>query len=418
MKNMKFEPKILGGRVKIPASKSVSHRAIICAALAGHSTVRGLSVSQDITATSEALRALGAELTLDGDTLTTGAPIKPGIAEDVEVSCGESASTLRFLIPLAAALGRKIRFVGRGRLPQRTTMLYKDLLESHGATLDYPTNGEFLPLTVSGRLTGGEYSLRGDISSQFVTGLLFSLAVVGEGEVRLTTKLESRPYADLTVDMLARFGVKIAETENSYRVIGGEFTPADVTVEGDCSQAAFFGVAAAIGGEITMTNLRRDTKQGDFELFRILERCGAHVIWSGGDVTVSRGELRATDIDACDIPDLVPALAVLASLCDGETKIHGAARLRLKESDRIASTSAMIRALGGEVTETEDGLKIRGVKRLRGGFVEACNDHRIAMAAAAASCGSESAVVVDDMSCIAKSYPGFVEDWSGLHGQM
>ena len=412
-----FTPGAISGEVRVPASKSQAHRAMICAALAGNSHVTGLTHSDDMTATLGALRALGADLTADPDladgVLTTGKPLVRRLDSKLRtVDCGESASTLRFMIPLASALGKSVEFTGRGRLPKRTTRLYEPLLTANGVSMVYPDNDDFLPLRVNGELEGGEFAIRGDVSSQFVTGLLFALSVIGSGCVRLTTKLESRPYADLTVDMLRSFGVTVDETEDSYRVSGG-FRPADIAVDGDCSQAAFFAVAAAINGDVAIKGIDPSTRQGDFIVFDIVRRFGGKVGFGADSIRVSRGELSASDIDAADIPDLVPALAVMAAFAKGTTRIYTAGRLRLKESDRIASTAAMLRSLGGEVSETEDGLLITG-RRLTGGEVAAFGDHRIAMAAAAASVGCSGAVTIDDMSCTAKSYPDFCRDWSRL----
>lgn len=407
----------MDGKVRIPSSKSQSHRALMCAALAGNSIVRGVDISNDITATAGALRALGATLTYNESerTFFVDKPCARGIAAG-EVNSGESASTLRFFIPLAAAIGADVTFVGEGRLPKRPTDIYKPMLEANGAALTYPVSGDFLPLHVSGQLTAGEYSLRGDISSQFVTGLLYALSQVdGESKITLTTRLESKPYVDLSLDMLGQFGAEIAETADGYTVKGGKLKPLDITVEGDCSQAAFFAVPAAMGGKVTLSGIRRDTKQGDFALFDIVSRFGAKVEWNGGDVTITgAGKLTASDIDAADIPDLVPALAVMAAVAEGTTRIYNAGRLRIKESDRIASTADMLRALGAEVSEREDGLVIVGKRSLTGGKVCACNDHRIAMAAAAAAVGCTGDVIVDDMSCINKSYPEFVRDFMSV----
>ncbi len=414
---MSFHPAEINGRVRIPSSKSQSHRALMCAALAGDSVVHGIDISNDITATVGVLRALGAVLEYNKDerTFYVSKPCGRGVTAG-EVTSGESASTLRFFIPLAAALGADVTFTGEGRLPMRPTDIYKPMLEANGAKLVYPASGDFLPLHVSGQLAAGEYSLRGDISSQFVTGLLYALTQVeGESKITLTTRLESKPYVDLSLDMLGLFGAEIAETATGYTVKGGGLKPLEITVEGDCSQAAFFAVPAAIGGKVTLSGIRRDTKQGDFKLFDIVSRFGAKVEWNDGDVTVTAAEkLTASDIDASDIPDLVPALAVMAALAEGTTRIYNAGRLRIKESDRIASTADMLRALGGEVTECEDGLIIVGKKSLTGGKVCACNDHRIAMAAACASVGCTGDVIVDDMSCINKSYPEFVRDFMSV----
>ena len=420
MKNMMFFPSRPDGEVRIPSSKSQAHRALICGALAGNCKIGGVDLSNDVNATASALRSFGAVLTYDDHSriFTVGEPCGRGISAGT-INCGESASTLRFFIPLAAALGCETVFTGEGRLPERPTDIYKDMLEKNGARLTYPDNGDHLPLRVCGRLTAGDYSLRGDVSSQFVTGLLLALSCCeGESRIKLTTKLESKPYADLTVDVLRRFGANICEGEGEYTVSGiGRLTPCDLAVEGDCSQAAFFAVAAAIGGRVTMHGLNRNTKQGDCALFDIVERFGARVMWNGGEVTVEKTDrLRASDIDAADIPDLVPALAVMAALSEGTTRIYNAGRLRIKESDRIATTAAMIRALGGDISETEDGLVIAGKEKLSGGAVISSNDHRIAMAAACASVGCTGPVTVDDMSCINKSYPEFINDFMSVTG--
>ncbi len=414
MKNVVFSPSTINGEVRIPSSKSQAHRALICAALAGYCKVGGVDLSNDINATASALCAFGAQLSYEKQSRTFF--VKKTCCEGVDagfINTGESASTLRFFIPIAAALGGVATFLGDGRLPKRPTDMYKPILEAYGASLEYPDNGEYLPLKVSGRLTSGKFSIRGDVSSQFITGLLLALAVCkGKSEIVITTKLESKPYADLTVDVLRRFGARINETGDGYIVMGGELTPTDVDVEGDCSQAAFFAVAAALGGKITIRGINPLTKQGDFELFSIVERFGASVTWSDGNVTVeNRGRLIGSDIDASDIPDLVPALAVMAALSEGNTRIYNAGRLRIKESDRIATTVSMLSALGGEAYETEDGIFIVGKEKLRGGLVCSANDHRIAMAAAVASVGCLGDVTVDDMNCINKSYPEFVNDF-------
>ncbi len=417
MKNMTFSPSEINGTVRVPSSKSQSHRALICAALAGDSAVHGVDLSNDITATANALSALGAKIEYNDSehTFYVGAPCTHNITAGT-VNSGESASTLRFFIPLAAALGADVTFIGEGRLPKRPTDIYIPLLTPNGVSLEYPKNGDFLPLHISGSLKAGEFSLRGDVSSQFVTGLIYAATQLeGQSKILLTTKLESKPYVDLTLDMLEEFGADVAVIDGGYAVNGTKLVPREIYVEGDCSQAAFFAVAAAVGGSVTLGGIRRDTKQGDFKLFDIVSRFGANVTWIAENVTVSKADtLHASDIDAADIPDLVPALAVMAALAEGTTRIYNAGRLRIKESDRISSTVEMLTSLGANVSETEDGLIIVGKKQISGGRVCAYNDHRIAMAAAAASVGCTGDVTVDDMSCINKSYPEFVRDFMSV----
>ena len=417
MNKMTFHPGRVSGTITLPSSKSQAHRALICAALAGHSRVERVDISNDISATVDALKSLGAELEFlpERRLCTVGAPVKRGI-DAHWINCRESASALRFLIPIAAALGDRAIFTGEGRLPQRTTTLYEPLLESRGVRLRYPSDGSFLPLEVSGRIIrGGDFELRGDISSQFVTGLMLALINVdGESRIIPTTKLESRPYADMTADVMRAFGADVRSDGEIYTLCGTRLHSREYTVEGDCSQAAFFVAAAAIGGEVKLNGVNPKTLQGDYKIFELTRSFGASVEVGGDSVQVSRGELIAQDVDAADIPDLVPAIAVIAALADGRSRIYNAGRLRLKESDRIASTAALLKSLGADVVETDDGLIINGRESLAGGEVKSYSDHRIAMAAAAASPGCKGDVTVDDIGCTDKSYPGFVDDWNSI----
>ena len=417
MNKMTFHPGRVSGTITLPSSKSQAHRALICAALAGHSRVERVDISNDISATVDALKSLGAELEFlpERRLCTVGAPVKRNI-DAGEINCRESASALRFLIPIAAALGDHAIFDGEGRLPERTTTLYEPLLESRGVRLRYPSDGSFLPLEVSGSIIhGGDFMLRGDISSQFVTGLMLALINVdGESRIIPTTKLESRPYADMTADVMRAFGADVRSDGEIYTLCGTRLHSCEYTVEGDCSQAAFFVAAAAIGGEVKLDGVNPKTLQGDFRIFEIARGFGAKVEVGGDYVKISRGSLHAQDIDAADIPDLVRAIAVLAAPGAGRSRTYNAGRLRLKESDRIASTAALLKSLGANVTETDDGLIIYGRESLAGGEVNSYRDHRIAMAAAAASVGCKGDVTVDDIGCTDKSYPGFVDDWNSI----
>lgn len=397
-------PSPLKGSVDIPASKSVAHRLIIAAALAeGESVITNVYPSKDILATIGAVKALGADVALEGDTARIRG-IKEPPAEAV-IDCCESGSTLRFIIPIAAALGVKAEFFGRANLPNRPITPFLEELPNHGACFDYHNT---MPFTVSGKLTAGEYRMGGDISSQFITGLLLALsAVPGESRITLTSRLESRPYVDITVDCLRKFGCEVEEDKDGYTVRGGRLKACDLRAEGDWSQAAFFEVANALGSRVTINGLNVNSYQGDK---KILEIC-REIVYNKNSV------LKCFEQDCSDIPDLVPILAVLGCFCEGESRLTGAGRLRIKECDRLAAMEKNLNLLGGQVTSTEDSLIIKGVGsgNLKGGVtVETFSDHRIAMAMAIASTRCDKPVRVSGAECVSKSYPGFWEDYERL----
>lgn len=402
--DIKITPAKLSGRVTAPPSKSVAHRMLICAALSeGESTVRNLFPSKDITATIACLSALGAEIEYDGRTaLVRG--IK-NVSRRARLDCNESGSTLRFLIPVSCALGTISEFTGAGRLPERPITPYLECLPKHGAVFDYKNT---MPFTVSGKLSAGVYEIGGDISSQFITGLLLALPLLdGDSELRLTTPLQSKPYVDITIGALEQFGVKITQNGNDYMVKGGQrFSPCDVTVEGDYSQAAFFEVANALGADIEIQGLLENSYQGDKKIIEICQK----VLYN------NNGGLNPFSVDAADIPDLVPVLAVLGSFCEGTSYITNAARLRIKESDRLHAMAVSLNSLGGRVREFDDGLEIEGVGKLAGGVVPDFNDHRIPMAMSVAAMKSEGDVIICGAQSVSKSYPDYWEVYKSIGG--
>lgn len=408
-------PSRLHGSVTVPPSKSAAHRAILCAALArGESRLSNIADSEDMRATLGAIEAIGIQVVREKDTLTirSDGPWR----EEAKIDCGESGSTLRFLIPVLAALGLNARLTGKGRLPDRPLGVYLDCLPPHGAVLE--TAGG-LPLTIGGGLSPGEYTLPGNVSSQFITGLLLALPLLpGDSRIRLTTPLESAGYIDLTLAVLRDFGIEIHPAENGWNVPGWQrYQPRDYTVEGDWSQAAFFLAAGALGGKLSILGLRRDSAQGDREAENLFRRFGAQVEWQDGALTVSGGALHGIAINAMQIPDLVPVLAATAALAEGRTVITGAERLRLKESDRLAAMTAGLSALGAAVEQQPDGLVIDGVSQLSPGTAKGQNDHRVVMALAiAALCGGAPTVITDAES-VAKSYPDFFEEYNRLGGK-
>lgn len=414
-----YRPARVAGGVQIPPSKSAAHRALLCAALCGAPcTVSPVDASADMHATLAGIRALGAGVSFENGVVRVAPGERPAHAV---VDCGESGSTLRFLIPVFAALGIEAAFIGRGRLPERPIGVYTALLPQHGVQVE--TVGG-LPLKIRGRLQSGEYRLPGNVSSQFITGLLFALPRLhGDSEIVLTAPLESKGYIDLTVEVLRGFGISVRETPRGWLVPGGQaYRAPSYSVEGDWSQAAFFLSAAAVGGgPVALRGLRPDSVQGDRACVELWRRFGLEIREKSGVYTAENpraGEpfrgLRGIRIDAKQIPDMVPALSVTAAFAAGETVIYNAARLRIKESDRLAAMEAALSAIGADVRSTEDGLVVRGRAHLLGGRAEGCNDHRVVMALAAAGC--DCTVTVTDAQSIRKSYPGFFRDFRAIGG--
>ena len=396
------------------SSKSEAHRYLICASL-GDAPVEMVctDTNADIDATAACLNALGASIVRQGESFFIE-PIKK-VNKNATLDCNESGSTLRFMLPVAAALGADCSFIMRGRLAQRPLSPLYEMLENNGISL-----GEqgVSPLDIKGKLNSGDYSLAAGISSQFISGMLFALSVCeGESHLSLEGRLESAPYAHMTLDALKAFGadIKFDSKTNTYTVNGKEklHSPERVSVGGDWSNAAFFLAAGAIGKEcVTVTGLDVNSRQGDREMLEILKKMGARIELCGNGITVFPSKLRAIDVDASQIPDLVPILATVASVADGKTTIYNAARLRLKESDRIESVCAMLSSLGASITATDDGMVIVGKERLYGGSVDSYNDHRIAMSAAIASLVCENEVKISRFEAINKSYPSFAENFT------
>ncbi len=407
----------LAGTVHIPASKSQAHRLLICAALGtAPVTLQCDGLSRDIEATIACLCGLGSHI----DVNTSGAlritPIAAAPQQPCGLPCGESGSTLRFLLPIAAALGAKVTFHMEGRLPQRPLAPLDEQLSRHGAVLVK----DGASLSCSGQLQSGEYTLPGDISSQYISGLLFALPLLqGDSVLHVTGNIESAAYIAMTEDALRLGGISFEKHGQTYHIPGKQryALPDRLRVEGDWSNAAFFLCAGAFSPDgVTVTGLNTASSQGDRAVAEILRRFGAKVLEKGDSITVSAGTLRGLTIDAAAIPDLIPVISVVAAAAEGETCITGAGRLRLKESDRLQTTAQLLTALGGDVTELPDGLVIRGKRTLFGGIADSCNDHRIAMSAAVAGCICENSVTVLGSDCVSKSYPRFWEDYSKLKG--
>lgn len=395
MSKVRVQNSIIDGTVLLPPSKSAAHRALICSFLAGGGEVSPLIESKDMLATVSAIRALE-----NGENT---------------INCIESGSTLRFMIPIATALGRAVTFVGEGKLPERPIGEYLRLLPEHN--VECRTDGG-LPLSIEGQLVGGRFEIAGDISSQYITGLLLALPLLDDdSEIVLTTELESKPYVDMTIKVMADYGVDVVQMENGYFIKGCQkYISRDYTVEGDWSQAAFYAVAGALFGRVEMTGVDFNSTQGDKQIADIIERFGARVERGENSLTVYKSNLKGIEIDAADIPDMVPALAVLGAYADGTTVIKGAQRLRLKESDRIESVTYNLKKSGADITPMPDGMIIKH-SMLKGAELKGFNDHRIVMAMTVAATGAQGESIIDDAQSINKSYPAFFDDYNKLGGK-
>ncbi len=418
-----------GGDVTVPPSKSAAHRALLCAALSkGKCTINHIDSSKDMEAALGAIRALGAQASYDREKHAVFLDASGlGSVCGGEIGCLESGNTLRFVVPIAAALGGSWRLTGSGRLPQRPMGVYRELLPCHG--VEYRTEGkDELPLKLSGKLKPGTFSLPGDISSQFITGLLLALPLLpGDSEIVLTSALESEGYVNLTLFVLRDFGIEIEKTARGWRVPGKQtYQVRDYTVEGDWSQAAFFLSMAALdpaGSKVRLHGLDPDSTQGDKACVERFQEFGLKSAWENGVLTLWNpaatepfGGLLGHEIDVSQIPDMLPALSVCAALSKGQTLFYNAERLRLKESDRLSAMEDAINRLGGKALAGKDSLTVTGVPLLSGGTAEGRNDHRVVMALAAGALRSREPVSVTEEWSIRKTYPGFFEDFRKLGG--
>ncbi|WP_027308179.1 3-phosphoshikimate 1-carboxyvinyltransferase [Caloramator sp. ALD01] len=423
MKSIKIIPKRLKGCVEIPPSKSISHRAIICASLAdGMSKVENIIFSDDITATLEAVKSFGVQYKIDSKGEISNLLIKGKDKLNLiknEIDCRESGSTLRFLIPICLLQDGEVTFTGRGKLVERPLDVFYKIFREQG--IKYKNKDGRLPLTVKGTLKSGLYEVAGNISSQFISGLLFALPLLeGDSKIVITTHLESRGYVDLTLDVLKDFGVDVIN--NDYRefyIKGGQrYIPTDYKVEGDYSQAAFWLVAGILGEEVKCRGLNINSLQGDRVIVDIINRMKGNIAVYEDYITAKNSTTEGADIDVSQCPDLTPIIATLAALSRGTTRIINAKRLRIKESDRLKAIATELNKLGADVEEFEDGLLIKGKETLEGGVVDSWNDHRIAMALAVASIRCREPVIIHNFEAVKKSYPNFFDHFIKLGGEV
>lgn len=414
--NIIIKPKTLNGIIKAPPSKSMSHRTIIAASLSkGNSKITNLIFSEDILATCKALENFGAKIERDENFLNVFSKGKIEILDN-NIECNESGSTLRFLIPFGAMVNSDVVFNGKGKLKIRPLTPYFDIFNKQLIDYNYDDS---LPLIIKGKLKSGKFMITGDISSQFITGLMFALPLLeGDSEINITSPLESKGYIDLTLEILNEFNIKILNNNyKSFKIKGNQrYKNTDYKIEGDYSQAAFFIVAALIGEKIVINDLKYNSKQGDREIIEISKRMNGKIIIKEDNIFVYPSRTIGTIIDASQCPDIIPILTVLAALSEGTTEIINASRLRIKESDRLKAISTELNKLGADVKEKNDGLIIYGKDNLNGGIVDGWNDHRIVMSLAIASIKCKNDVTIIGSDAVKKSYPTFFEDFKKLGG--
>lgn len=420
MERILIKPSVLSGTVVPPPSKSLSHRAIICASLCDDkeiSRIDNVILSDDIRATIDGMRQLNTEIELIENKNKTYCLTIRGVSRRVEyaeINCKESGSTLRFLIPVGLMLADRCKFFGRGKLIERPLDIYYNIFDKEG--IEYKNFNGVLPLTVSGKLKGGQYNLSGKVSSQFISGLLMALPLISKDSViSVTDNLESAGYVDLTLQTMKEFNIEVYNKDyKEYKISGNsKYQAKHYKVEADYSQAAFFLVANAIGNNVECQGLNENSIQGDKEIINIIHRFKC----PGNSCNSNSNEII---IDASQIPDLVPIISVLAALQKGKTtRIVNAQRLRIKESDRLKAVATEMNKIGAEIEELSDGLLIRGKSILRGNAtVSSWNDHRIAMSLAIAATRCKNDVMLKGWKAVNKSYPNFWNDYISLGGEI
>ena len=416
--SVRLLPCAFDGTVKVPPSKSLSHRALICAALAnGKSRITNFVYSEDTLATIGALECLGVKFERRSNEVVIHG-IKKLKLRSKEVYCNESGSTIRFIVPLFSLTNKEIHFIGEPGLMKRPQSIYEKIFIEDGNTFIFNKDS----LVVKGSIKAKKYIVKGNVSSQFFSGLMFALPLLDEdSEIIIDGILESKSYVDLTIDTLEQFGVSIKETENGYFIEGNQsYTPTDYRVEGDYSQAAFYLVGGIIGGAIEAIDIPHDSSQGDMAIVDVIQAMKGKIIFTENGYNTIKSKTVGATIDVQNCPDLGPIISLLASVSKGTTRIINAHRLRLKESDRIESTVTTLKQLGANIDTDGDDIIIVGKKTLdgKGGIFDSFNDHRIAMMLGIASSRCEVPIIINNADCINKSYPHFFEDLKSIGGRV
>lgn len=411
----KVFPGKCSGKITIPPSKSMAHRAIICASLAnGVSRIDNIAYSQDILTTIEGMRALGAEIITHDDFIEVTGVKKPLISSKQEIFCNESGSTLRFFIPIFSLTNQKIVFSGKGRLMDRPQSVYETIFKEQGLSF-IQENGT---ISIEGALKPQKYCLQGNVSSQFISGLLFALPLCDQAStIEIKDPFESRSYVSLTMQMLEHFGIEVEFSDSHTIYIKGrqEYHSGCYSVEGDYSQLAFFACLAALNHDLEVSGVHHNSKQGDKAILKLLKQANVSFKESVNGYSICKSEVTGSEIDLADCPDLGPILCVLAAFAKGTTHIKNAGRLRIKESDRIAAMECELKKLGVNIRSEESDIYIEGCSSYEGGVIfDGHNDHRIVMSLAIAATMCQQPCTIQGAQAVQKSYPQFFEDLTSL----
>ncbi len=401
------DPSEVNGTVNAPTSKSMTQRAIAAALLAdGESIIQNPSYCDDSLAAMSMAVGLGARVEPQVNELKI---VGSATLKESKLNCGESGLAIRMFSPIAALYQAEITLVGANSLKKRPMFMIEEALNQLGVKCT--STGGFLPLTIQGPLIGGYCEIDGSVSSQLLTGLLMALPLASKSSEIRVSNLKSKPYIDMTIQILKYFGINVENKEYSLFHIPGnqKYIPNHYTVEGDWSGGAFLLVAAAINGNLSIKGLHRDSLQSDVSIIKVLEKAGARMIFSENKIEISKTVLKSFDFDATESPDLFPPLVALASYCEGVSSIKGVSRLIFKESDRAKTLQEEFAKLKVRIVISDDTMFVTG-SQPHSARVESHDDHRIAMALAVSALGAKGRVYIRDSQCVAKSYPGFFDD--------
>ncbi len=414
---VKILPAVLNGKVNIPPSKSYAHRAIICASLAkGTTVINNVVLSKDILATISVMEKLGVSFEYHNNQLTVTSNTLQ--VRDHNLFCSDSGSTLRFIIPIALTTNEQFIFDGNSSLQTRPIWPYFKVFDNSNITYEYK---EKLPLKTSGSLKSGTYQLVGNVSSQFFTGLCFGLSLLdSKSIINVEGTLQSRSYIDITLDVMKSFGVKVINNNyESFEIYPSTYKPTNYNVEGDFSQLAFYALAGVIGNEVTVDKLNFNSVQGDKQLLTILDKLQIAYTTNQTAITFRNSRAVNTTIDISECPDLGPVVFCLGALGKGTMIVTGIERLRIKESDRVATMVTELTKLGAKITDCDSYVQIEGVDLLNGGCeVQTYDDHRVAMCLSMLGSITKAPVVINNANVVDKSYPNFYDDFTAINGQI